>query len=71
MKKLPFESQEELHTTCPFEMVHTDVGGPIGAGQPAGLPRDRTAGRGGAMAGVPRHQAGECWHSIEHSLVVE
>ena len=71
MKKLPFESQEEPHTTRPFEMVHTDVGGPIGVGQPAGLRQDRTAGREGAMAGVPRHQARECRHSIEHSLVVE
>ena len=29
MKKLPFESQEQPHTTRPLEMVHTDVGGPI------------------------------------------
>ena len=29
MKKLPFESQEQPCTTCPLEMVHMDVGGPI------------------------------------------
>ena len=29
MKKLPFELQEQAHTTHPFEMLHTDVGGPI------------------------------------------
>ena len=29
MKKLPFELQERPHTTCPLEMVHMDVGGPI------------------------------------------
>src|SRR5438309_1711869 len=29
MKKLPFKATGETHTTCPFELVHTDVGGPI------------------------------------------
>ena len=29
MKKLPFELQDGPRTTCPLEMVHTDVGGPI------------------------------------------
>ena len=29
MKKLPFELQDGPCTTCPLEMVHTDVGGPI------------------------------------------
>ena len=29
MKKLPFGTQEEPRTTCPLEMIHTDVGGPI------------------------------------------
>ena len=29
MKKLPFKASGETHTTCPFELVHADVEGPI------------------------------------------
>src|SRR5437588_4197938 len=29
MKKLPFKASGETRTTCPFKLVHADVGGPI------------------------------------------
>ncbi|KAJ3527698.1 hypothetical protein NMY22_g9685 [Coprinellus aureogranulatus] len=37
MKKLPFRPKSRRETTAPFELIHTDVGGPITPKSPSGF----------------------------------